>query len=117
MSPAHILGQNSNLIEESHTEEPPKVDHSTHKSAFMVLIDEDGNYTLETDINKPVIPKRNPSSQEIKAALSVLLFNIQTQETAMLSANAVVSLQMQMAQRMSEAQQTAQVQQLLTKGR
>lgn len=110
--PAVLLGQND-LIEESNTEEPPKVDHSTHRSAFMVLIDNDGNYTLEADINKPVVPERKPTSQEIKAALSVLMMDIQTQESAMLAANATVSLQMQMAQRMSEQQQNAQIQQML----
>src|SRR5579862_2385406 len=114
--PAVLLNQN-NLIEESKTEEPPKVDHSTHKTAFMVLVDNDGNFVLEPDINKPVIPARKPNPQEIKAALSVILADIQTQETAMLAANATVSLQMQMAQRMTDAQQNAQIQQMLSKGK
>jgi len=114
--PAVLLGQN-NLIEESKTEEPPKTDHSTHKTGFLVLIDKEGNYVVETDINKPVIPAAPPTASEIKAALLVLTTDLQIQETAMLAANATVSMQMQMAQKMSEAQQNAQIQQMLAKSR
>jgi hypothetical protein len=112
--PAVLLGQN-NLIEESQTEEPPKVDHSTHEAAFMVLIDKDGNYVLELDINKPVIPARKPTPSEVKGSLSTILMDIQKEETAILAANATVSVQMQMAQKMSEAQQNAQIAQMLSK--
>jgi hypothetical protein len=114
--PAVLLNQN-NLIEESHTEEPAKVDHSTHTTAFMVLVDKEGNYVLEPDINKPVVPQRKPTATELKAALSVILIDLQVQESAMLAANATVSLQMQMAQKMSEQAQNAQIQQMLSKGK
>jgi len=114
--PAVLLGQN-NLIEESKTEEPPKVDHSTHVAAFMVLIDKDGNYVLELDINKPVIPARKPTASEIKGSMSTILMDIQKEETAILAANATVSVQMQMAQRMTDAQQNAQIQQMLSKAK
>lgn len=106
--PAVLLGQN-NLIEESKTEEPPKVDHSTHKAAFLVLIDKDNNYIFEPDINKPVIPERKVNQQEAKAALAVLLMNVQIEETALLAANATVGLQQQMARSIFEQQQNAQV--------
>jgi hypothetical protein len=112
---AVLLGQNK--AEEPNKEVASEPEETTHRSAFMVLIDEDGNYTLEGDINKPIVPKRKANSQEIKAALTVLLMDIQTQETAMLSANATVSLQMQMAQRMSEAQQYAPLAQQIAQGK
>jgi hypothetical protein len=114
--PAVLLDQQpAPNTEVSKVEKEPS-DH-THRTAFMVLVDEDNNYTLEADINKPVVPKRKPNSQEIKAALSVLLMDMQTQETAMLSANATVSLQMQMAQRMSEAQQYGPLAQQIAQGK
>jgi len=111
---AVLLGQNK----EEPKKEVAKADEEfTHRTAFLVLVDEEGNYTLEADINVPVNPKRKPTAQEIKSSLSTLLMDIQIQETAMLSANATVSLQMQMAQRMTDAQQNAQIQQMLSKGK
>jgi hypothetical protein len=111
---AVLLGQNK-------TEEPKKevanTEEYTHRTGFLVLVDEEGNYLLEGDINAPVNPKRKPNAQEIKAALATLLLDIQIQETAMLSANATVSMQMQMAQRMSDAAQNAQIAQMLNKGK
>ena len=112
---AVLLGQGTK--EEPNKEVVTQPEETTHRTAFMVLIDEDGNYSLDADINKPVVPKRKPNAQEIKSALSVLLMDMQTQETAMLSANATVSLQMQMAQRMSEAQQYAPLAQQIAQGK
>jgi phosphotransacetylase len=111
---AVLLGQNK---PEAPKQEVAKTEEFTHRTAFLVLIDEDGSYLLEADINVPVNPKRKPNAQEIKASLATLLMDIQTQETAMLSANATVSMQMQMAQRMSDAAQNAQIAQMLNKGK
>lgn len=113
---AGVLLNANGIIEESRTEEPPKVDHSTHKAAFMVLISEDGTYTLEPDINKPVIPERKPNTPEMKGAMATLLMDMQTQETAILAANHTLSAQMQMARQMADAKASQDIAQLLSKG-
>lgn len=114
MTPPLLLNANG-LIEESKTEEPPKVDNSTHLTAFMILIDNEGNYIFEPDINKPVIPKRKATASEVKGSMSSLLAEIQSQDTAVLAAelasNAVINKQMAMAKQAYDAQQN---QKLLT---
>lgn len=110
--PAVLLGAN-NVIEESEITPDAEVGEFTHLTGFLVLIDLDGNYLLESDINKPVTVKRKPNAVEVKSTLAVLQQDMQTQEIAVLSANAVAQMQMQMAKQMAEAQQNAQVQQML----
>lgn len=114
--PAVLLNANE-LIEESHTEEPElkhpelagEADESTHAAAFMVLITKDGHYVFEPDINAPVIPERNPTPSEIKGSLSTILMDIQSQETAIMTANATVQAQMQLTRQIQEHQQNAQM--------
>ena len=112
-----ILLNANKLIEESKIESDLNVEEYTHETAFMVLTDLDGNYIIEPDINKPIIPKRKPNNPEIKAAMSVMLMDMSTQETAVLAANHVVGLQMQMAKQMQEAKASMDIQAMLAKGK
>lgn len=119
---AVLLGQNTTEQQEnqatyeSRTE--PVTGEYTHIAAFMILIDKDGNYVLEPDINKPVVPKRSPTASELKGALATVLGDIRTQETAILGANATIQGQMQMARQMQEQAQNQQIlQQMKQPGR
>jgi hypothetical protein len=116
--PAVLLGQN-NLPEEPDSEEleTHEFPEDTHMAAFMILIDLNGNYIFEPDINAIVIPKRKPTPSEVKGAMSAILMDIQSQETAIMTAQATVQTQMQMARAMSEQQQNAQIAQQLNKRR
>jgi len=112
--PAVLLGEKDvtenpkpGSVEYESTTVDPK--SHTHRSAFMILVDKDGNYILETNINVPVIPERSPTGSEIKGALSTILMDIQTQETAILSANAVVAGMEQRARQAFEQQQNQQI--------
>lgn len=112
--PAVLLGQNTNeepeagqVTYESQTEEVP--DDHTHTAAYMILIDKEGNYVFEPDINKPVVVKRPPTQSEIKGSLAAILGDIRTQETAILGANATIQGQMQMARQMHDQAQNQQI--------
>jgi hypothetical protein len=110
---AVLLGQNTEQPQEgaatyTSTTEEVESDH-THVAAFMVLIDKEGNYVFEPDINKPVVTKRSPTPSEIKGALATLLGDIRTQEGAILAANATIQGQMQMARQMQEQAMNQQV--------
>ena len=111
--PAVLLG--SNDIKENPKPPAPVEDDSvhTHTTAFIVLVNKDGTYSLETDINKPVIPERKPNGTEIKAALQTIMLDVQIQETAVLAAQATLSMQEQKVRAMMEAQQNAQMLQKL----
>lgn len=110
MSPAVLLNANE-LIEESHTEEPElkHAEDSTHAAAFMILVTKDGHFIFEPDINAPVVPERNPTPSEIKGALSTILMDIQSQETAIMTANATVQAQMQLTRQIQEQAQNQQM--------
>ena len=88
---------------------PADLDRPTHVSAFMLLVDHDGNYVFEPDINKPITTVRPPTSSEVKGALATVLSDIQVQETAVLASQFVMgNLQMQ-ARAAFDAQQNSQV--------
>lgn len=113
--PAALLGEKSTEEVESQVSyetEPAEiapVPEYTHRSAFMILVDNDGNFIFETNINAPVIPERAPTSSEIKGALSAILMDIQTQETAIIAAQQTVNAQMQMARQMHDQAQNQQI--------
>jgi hypothetical protein len=122
--PAVLLGQSSPEEDIRETLEPEEEfdfvhpvlsDEHTHLSAFMIIIDLDGNYIFEPDINVPIVPKRKPTASEVKGAMSAILMDIQAQETAILSAQTTVNAQMQMAMQMQEAQKNAQIAQQLAR--
>jgi hypothetical protein len=121
--PAVLLGEKSTeevegqVTYESETEpvEAAPLPEYTHRSAFMILVDNDGNFVFETNINAPVIPERAPTSSEIKGALSTILMDIQTQETAIIAAQQTVNAQMQMAKQMHDQAQTQAVLQQMRK--
>ena len=117
--PAVLLGEKREELAETATAqveytsetEPVEQQHPeyTHKAAFMILIDHDGNYIFENDINTPVIPERAPTGSEVKGALSTILMQIQAQETAIMSAQQTVNAQMQLARQMSEQAANQQI--------
>lgn len=116
--PAVLLNAN-NLIEESTTEGPELKDQdgSTHAAAFMILVTKDGHFVFEPDINSAVIPERKPTPSEIKGALSAILMDIQSQETAIMSAQMTIGSMMQQAHAAQEQQRNAQMMQGLKLGR
>jgi|SRR6185437_9618517 len=104
--PAVLLGQNQGPVEPEVTDndnaDATEAPEFTHKAAYMILIDHDGNYVFEPDINKPITAERSPTPSEIKGSLAAILGDIRTQESAMLAANATIQGQMQMARQMQE---------------
>lgn len=92
-----------------YTSETVEPSTHTHRTAFMVLVDKEGNYVFEPDINKPVIPERQPTGSEVKGALSAILMDIQTQETAVLSGQMTVNMMMQQAKAAQDQMQNQQV--------
>lgn len=111
--PAVLLGTNSPESQEGQAAYESKTEEVatdyTHVAAFMILVDTEGNYVFEPDINKPIVIKRQPTPSEIKGALAAILGDIRTQETAMLAANATIQGQMQMAKQMQEQAANQQV--------
>lgn len=85
----------------------------THAAAFMVLIDLDGNYIFEPNINAPVVTKRKPTASEIKGSLATILADIQSQDTAMLAANFTIGGMMQQAMAMREQSANQEIAQKL----
>lgn len=108
-----VLLEKKDITENPRPVEPEVTDNEnaqaevshTHKAAFLVLVDNQGNFVFEPDINKPVIPERPVNQAEVKQALAALLDEIRLQETAILTAQAVVNMQMQMARQIQEQQQ------------
>jgi len=94
----------------AYTSETEEVtDEYTHVTAFMILLDKQGNFVFEPDLNKPIVTKRPPTPSEIKGGLATILGDIRTQETAILAANATIQGQMQMAKQMQDQMQNQQV--------
>lgn len=71
--PAQLLGQNASEETSSVTEV---------LTAFLVIITKDGNFILEPNINKPVVPDRAPTTVEIEAALHTIISEVTSQKTA-----------------------------------
>lgn len=111
--PAILLDKKNDTEETKPVAE--ETEASTHTTAFLVLVNKDGSFSLEPDINKIVIPERKATGSEIKSALQTIMLDIQIQETALLAAQATMSLQEQRMRAMMEAQQNAQVLQQLGK--
>jgi hypothetical protein len=82
---AVLLGQNK--PEETKTE----LSETTHLSAFMVLVNKDGSFEFEPNINKPVIPERQVNAEEVKGSLQRILDDIRIQESAMLAISLIES--------------------------
>ena len=98
--PAVLLGN---------TDTPPELpedeDATTHLAAFMILIDKNGNYVFEQDINVPVVPERAVKPLEAKMAMSALLDEIRAQEIAVTTIN----MQMQVSRQMQEQAANQQI--------
>jgi hypothetical protein len=90
-------------------EETNKDNESTHKAAFMILVDKEGNYVFEPDINKAIIPERKPTGAEVKSALSSILDEVKAQEIAMTT---LTLMQMQARAAQEAAQNQALLQQM-----
>jgi hypothetical protein len=102
--PAALLGQKNADVAVTSTDE--SVEFIT---GYLVLVTDEGHYMFEPDINRPVTIKRQPTSSEVKGSLSAILMDIAAQETAVMSAQATVNAQMQMARQAYEQQQNAQL--------
>lgn len=100
--PAVLLGNNQTAETGSQVTLPENEENYTHQAAYLILIDFDGNYIFEPNINAPVIPERKPTASEIKGSLATVLADIQAQETAVLAANFTIGGMMQQAMAMRE---------------
>lgn len=105
--PAALLGQEK-------SEEAPAI--KEYDSGFLVLTDDAGNFYLEMDINAPVTTKRQATGSEVKGALSTILMDMQTQETAILASDLMIAKQMNMARQAYEQQQSQAILQQVTRG-
>lgn len=90
--PAALLGQGN----PADSQEDMKV-----KTAFMILITDEGNYVLETNINAPVIPAQAATPMDVEQAVKALADEFKTGRIA----SAVVNMQMQLARQAQEAAQ------------
>lgn len=78
------------------------------KTAFVVFIKDDGSVVMSPDLNLPIVSERQPTINEVYSACALVMKDIQNQETAVLAAQHTVNAQMQMAQRMHDAQMNQQ---------
>jgi hypothetical protein len=69
------------------------------KTAFMILITENGDFVLENNINAPVIPDRPATPLDIEQAVKAMADEFKSQRIAA----AVVNMQMQLARQAQEA--------------
>lgn len=79
------------------------------ETAFLVIKSNDGRYMISLDINMPINVEKESTLSEVKGALHSVLDDLNNQETAALAAQNVVMHQMQMARRITEAQQNQQI--------
>jgi hypothetical protein len=100
-----VLLDKEDIIESSVTEQPVPKDNTTHRAAFMILIDKDGNFIFESDINKPVIPQRRATPTEIKSALHLILDQVNAEDAAMV----LMTIQEIKMRQYMEAQQNQQM--------
>jgi hypothetical protein len=97
--PAALLGQNK----------PADQTEMKVKTAFMILVTENGDYILETNINAPVVPEVPVTNVDVERAINALAEELKAQRIA----QAVVNRQMMMAMQAQEAAQNqAMMQQL-----
>ncbi len=98
--PAALLGQNK-----------PSADSETKvKTAFMILLGENGDFILETNINAPVVPERAATHMDVEQAVRAMADEFNAQRIA----QAVVNRQMMMAMQAQEARTSQQLLQQLS---
>ena len=78
------------------------------KTAFIIFVQDDGTVVMTPDLNTAIVTDRAPQINEIYSACSVVMKDIQNQETAALATQFVMNAQMQMAAKMRDAQLNAQ---------
>ena len=100
----------ANAAKVSPEEATPKV-----LTAFAVIIEHDGSVSVDPSLIKGVQPDRSPSNNDILSALTNLQVEIQTNITALKTANLMVQ-QAQAAQQQYAAQQEhARIQSMLSR--
>lgn len=90
--PAALLGQNK----PNSSQDDMKV-----KTAFMILVTENGDFILETNINAPIIPDHAATPMDIEQAVKAMADEFKAQRVAA----AVVNLQMNLSRQAQEAAQ------------
>ena len=65
------------------------------------------------DLDAPLVPQRQPTSDDLFAMASIVVKDVINTEQAQMAANAVVGFQEQRMRQVMEAQQNAQLQQKL----
>jgi hypothetical protein len=99
-----LLGQGK-----SEKESGEELPYREVKTAFLVYLGADNSIHVSPDINLPVVCERQPDPHDIWLAVTTIKNDIEKQELALLTAQHVLSAQMQMAARIQDAQATQQV--------
>jgi hypothetical protein len=80
--------------------EPDAPDVIEADKAFLVYVLPTGQIVMTHDLNVPLVVKRAPTHDEVYGTLEVILKDLRAQQTAMLSAQAIIQMQQQMVQQM-----------------
>lgn len=95
-----LLGQDQPVVREE------KLDYT---SAFLLLVGDDGSFSLEPDINKPITTQRKATPHEIKGALYTVLSELNNSECAMMATQLIMMNMSMQAARMQDAMQNQQI--------
>ena len=106
-----LLGQTTPAPEETKV-----LEGVSATAAFLLYLDKDGNVVMSPDINIAITTERTPTIHEIKGALQTVLDDLRTQETAILAAQHVVNMQMQLGRAAQEARMNQQIMNQLPQG-
>ena len=82
-------------------------------TAFTIYTLPDGRTMVTIDLNAPLVPQRQPTSDDLFAMASIVVKDAVNTEQAQMAANAVVGFQEQRMRQAMEMQQRAQLQQQL----
>ncbi len=111
------LSANARTVPES-APEPEKAEITPIPvlTAFMIIITETGEVGLISDINAPVVTRREASGDEIYGALHTAAHKLASSSIAGQSAGNVVSAMQHAGKQMQEAQLNAQIQAQMAQG-
>ena len=82
-------------------------------TAFTVYSLPDGRTMVTIDLDAPLVPQRQPTSDDLFAMASIVVKDVINTESAQMTANAVVDRQEQRMRQAMEMQQRLQLQQQL----
>ena len=84
-------------------------------TAFTIYTLPDGRTMVTIDLDAPLVPMRQPTSDDLFAMASIVVKDVINTESASMTANAVVAQQEQRMRQAMEMQQQFQLQQQLEK--